>query len=224
MADAPATDWISEFAELGELSSTERDTLARSAHRVALPAGEVVFAPGRKPESFLLLLSGTVRVRQVTAQGREIVLYRVSGGESCVMTTACLLSEESYLAEGITETPVTAIAIGKADFDRLIASSPAFRRLVFARYASRMTDLQRLVEDVAFERLDKRLAGKLLQLAGDRGALAITHQELAVELGTAREVVSRVMKEFGRRGWVAASRGKIEITDRAALAALAEDA
>lgn len=222
MAASPP-DWIGRFPELGELSEADRAHLAAHGRVVELPAGQVIFSPGTKPESFLLVLDGTVRVQQVSAGGREIVLYRVAGGESCIMTTACLLSDENYLAEGVTETPVTAVAIGRADFDELIGRSPAFRRLVFARYASRLTDLQRLVENVAFERMDKRLAAKLLELAAGRSNLDITHQMLAVELGTAREVVSRVMKAFADRGWVATGRGEIEIKDSDALAELAED-
>lgn len=223
MPASPPADWIARFPELGELDEADRMLLTKHARRVELPAGQVIFSPGTKPENFLLVLDGTVRVQQVSAGGREIVLYRVSGGESCIMTTACLLSEESYLAEGITETPVTAIAIGRADFDDLIGRSSAFRRLVFSRYATRITDLQRLVENVAFERMDKRLARKILELADGRDSLDITHQALAIELGTAREVVSRVMKEFARRGWVEAGRGEVEITDRQALADLARE-
>ena len=176
MKDLVDLAWTLRFAELQDLAQEDLSALARHAQTVQLPAGYAVFAPGKKPESFLLLLEGTVRVQQTAASGREIILYRVSGGESCIMTTACLLSDESYLAEGITETPVTAVAIPKSEFDRLMADSSAFRRLVFSRYASRMVALQRLVEDVAFERMDKRLAHKLLELADSKGNLEMTHQ------------------------------------------------
>ena len=214
--------WSETFNGLLELSAVDREFLETRGRVVDLPADQIVFAPGRKPEAFLLLLKGTVRVHQYSASGREIVLYRVTGGESCIMTTACLLSGEDYLAEGVTETPVRAVALGQADFDALIARSPVFRRFVFAKYASRVTRLMELVEDVAFERLDKRLARKLLELAGGGRDLETTHQTLAVELGSAREVVSRQMKHFAERGWINASRGRIEIADREALAKLSE--
>lgn len=214
-------DWISRFDELDGLAPRERELLEQRGRIVSLPAGEVVFAPGRRPQAFLLLVEGTVVVRQLGAGGREIVLYRVVGGESCIMTTACLLSDEDYLAEGVTETPVTAVALGRSDFDALLASSATFRRLVFARFASRVTRLMEVVEDVAFERLDQRLARKLLELAAAGDSVDTTHQALAVELGSAREVISRQMKELSRRGWIAPGRGRVTILDREALAALA---
>ena len=222
MTEPTNVEWVSRFAELRELSPQDLDELVSHAQIVTLPQGQTVFAPGMKPSSFLLLLDGTVRVQQTASSGREIILYRVTGGESCIMTTACLLSDENYLAEGVTETPVTAVAVPKAPFDALMAHSPAFRRLVFSKYASRMVDLQRLVEKVAFERMDKRLAQTLLALTDDRGELAMTHQALAVELGTAREVVSRVMKQFESHGWVDIRRGETRIVDREALRRLAE--
>ena len=219
---ADAANWVTGFQDLAELPADDRAMLVERAQVIRLPAGQTVFAPGRPAEHFLLLLQGTVKVHQVSPGGREIVLYRVSGGESCIMTTACLLSGDTYAAEGVTETEVEAVAISKEGFDTLLARAPIFRRFVFADYANRISDLMHVVEEVAFERMDKRLAHKLLALSPDGGALDITHQALAVELGSAREVVSRLMKEFVRRGWIAAGRGRIDIVDREALAAIAE--
>lgn len=216
------SDWTWRFDELDALDEADRDFLRKHARRVQLPAQARVFAPGQHPDAFLLVLEGQVCVHQYSASGREIVLYRVNGGESCIMTTACLLSDEDYLAEGITETPVTALALARADFDALVGRSPAFRRLVFSRYASRVTRLMALLEDLAFERLDKRLARKLLELSAAKPLVDTTHQALAVELGSAREVVSRHMKDFVRRGLVSTARGHVRIVDRAGLQAIAE--
>ena len=216
-----ASDWIPLFPELATLTPAEQQLITERAQVVSLPAGKTVFAPGMPAESFLLLLDGTVRVQQVSAGGREIVLYRVTGGESCIMTTACLLSQDTYNAEGVTETPVQAVAIPRAAFDELMARSAEFRRFVFGNYSSRITDLLHVVEEVAFERIDKRLAQKLLQRADVEGRLNATHQDLAVELGTAREVVSRHLKEFQRRGWLELTRGQIGLGDPGALERLA---
>jgi len=223
MQTSPVAEWVSQFAELAELGAKDRHLLESHAQKAQVPAGTTVFAPGKKPDAFLFVLEGTVRVQQVAENGREIVLYRVVGGESCIMTTACLLSDETYQAEGVTETDVTAIMISSPDFDNLMAHSAAFRRFVFTKYASRMADIMTLVEDVAFQRMDKRLAHKLLELAKDNSTLDITHQRLAVELGSVREVVSRLMKEFARRGWIGSTRGHIEILDHQALVQLAEN-
>ena len=213
-------DWIPRFPELTKLTHAEQQRVAESAQVVELPAQTTVFAPGLPAENFLLLLDGTVRVQQVSSGGREIVLYRVTGGESCIMTTACLLSQDTYNAEGITETPVQAVAVPKATFDEMMARSAEFRRFVFADYSSRITDLLHVVEEVAFERIDKRLAQKLAELADPEGHLSLTHQELAVELGSAREVISRHLKEFQRRGWLDMTRGQIKLRDPAALTRL----
>lgn len=215
------SDWIEEFPELAALPTADRAILTENAQRVTLPAGTTVFAPGHAAESFLLVLDGTVRVQQTSASGREIVLYRVSGGETCIMTTACLLSDEMYSAEGTTESTVDAIALPKGAFEEALARSPGFRRLVFAEYSHRISDVMHVVEEVAFERLDKRLAQRLLALASPDGTLTTTHQDLATELGTAREVVGRQLKELQRRGYVSLARGSITLTDRDGLGALA---
>jgi len=219
-----APDWIGRFPDLAALEPEVGALLARASRVVALPAGSRIFGPGQAPQNLLLLLSGTVRVQQLSESGREIVLYRVSAGESCVLTTACLMAFEDYLAEGIAETPVEAVAIPRAAFDEAMGRSPVFRRLVFGTFSRRVTDLCRVIDEVAFSRIDIRLAQKLLKLADGGGHVTQTHQQLAAELGTAREVISRQLQEFQRRGWVAAGRGDVSLTDAAALAQLAAQA
>lgn len=210
-------DWVNSFPDLQELPAEDLRILTGRAAVMTLPAGTTVFAPGVQPDHFLLVLDGSVRVQQVSQSGREIVLYRVRGGDACIMTTACLFSGENYSAEGITETEVTAAAIPKDAFEEAIARSPGFRRIVFADYSNRLSDLMHVVEDVAFERLDKRLAKHLLAAANGNGEITATHQDIASELGTAREVIGRLLKEFDRRGWVTLTRGKITLVDRPEL-------
>jgi CRP/FNR family transcriptional regulator len=218
------TGWIDRFPGLAALEPEVRDRLTGSSQVVHVPAGTVIFGPGHPPDSLLLLMEGRVRVQQVTEGGREIVLYRVHSGESCVMTTACLLAFEDYTAEGVAETDLTAAAIPRAVFDEGMATSPAFRRFVFAAYSKRITDLFLTVEEIAFGRMDARLAAKLVELSENAGSpvLKATHGTLATELGTARESVSRQMAEFARRGWVGQRRGAVELVDAPALRAFAE--
>ncbi len=220
-AAADGASWVSRFPELAILSQEDQDLLKARSAVVALPPGQTIFAPGQPAEQFLLVLEGTVRVQQSAANGREIVLYRVSNGESCILTTACLLSQDSYYAEGLTETPVTAVAVPRETFDALMARSSRFRQFVFASYSQRITDLLHVVEEVAFERIDKRLAQRLIARSGEGGELSATHQDLASELGSAREVVSRHLKEFQRRGWIDLSRGRIAVVEPQALGRLA---
>ncbi len=114
--------------------------------------------------------------------------------------------------------------IPRATFEELIARSAVFRDFVFAGYAARITELFLVINEIAFSRIDIRLARKLCDLAGPEPQLAATHQQLATELGTAREVVSRQLKEFQRRGWIETSRGRIALADRSAIERLAGDA
>lgn len=212
--------WIDRFKGLSSLAPDIRDALVSRSQIVRVSAGSVIFGPGKSPDNLLLLLSGTVRVHQTSESGREIVLYRVEAGQSCVLTTACLLAHEDYTAEGIAETDVEAVAIPRAVFDDLLIRSDAFRSFVFTAYSRRITDLFRVIDEVAFGRIDMRLAQRLSVMARTGREVKATHQQLATELGTAREVVSRQLQEFQRRGWIAQSRGTIIIEDSEALSEL----
>ena len=214
--------WVEAFADLRGLGTGARAALAGAGEVVSLPAHTRIFSPGQKPESFLLVLEGTVKVQQVSDSGREIVLYRVGRGESCILTTTCLLSDETYLAEALTTSDVRAVAIPRGRFDRLMSDFPEFRRFVFHAYSERITSLLLLLGDVAFARIDKRLAQKLLALASPAGELKLTHQDLAVELGTAREVVTRQLRAFQEKGYVDLDRGLIRLREASELKALAE--
>lgn len=218
-----ANDWIERFPGLSKLSAEIKRTLLDKAAIIRVAKGSVVFAPGAIPDKLLLLVDGTLRIQQTSENGREIVLYRVEAGQSCVLTNACVFVQEAYAAEGIAETDVTAAAIPHRTFDDLVARSKEFRDFVFAAYTRRIADLFRVVDDVAFGKIDVRLASRLLALSPQDDEIEATHQQLAVELGTAREVISRQLQEFHRRGWIEQSRGHVRIVQREALAKLAED-
>jgi CRP/FNR family transcriptional regulator len=216
-------DWTERFSGLARLAPELRAKLVAESRVATVPKDTVIFGPGKAPENLLLLLEGTVRVQQTSENGREVFLYRVSAGESCVLTTACLLAYEDYSAEGIAETDLRAVLVPRATFDELISRSPEFRRFVFTAYSRRITDLFTVIEEIVFRRVDVRLAQKLLQMAAPDGHLDATHQSLALELGSAREVISRQLQEFQRRGWVRLGRGEVQITGRAGLEALAAE-
>lgn len=216
--------WIERFRGLAQLPSDIRADLVRGSQVLSVAAGTQIFQPGQSADNLLLLIDGTVRVQQRSETGREIFLYRVHAGESCVLTTACMLAFEDYSADGIAETDVTAAAIPRRTFDDLLARSPIFREFVFAAYSRRITDLFALIDDIVFQRMDVRLAERLLELAGQTDTVHATHAVLATELGTAREVISRTLSEFHRRGWVEQTRGAVRITDRPNLARFARSA
>jgi CRP/FNR family transcriptional regulator, anaerobic regulatory protein len=212
--------WTQRFPELASLPADLAAELDQRSRILHLPAGTRVFEVGQHAQNMLLLLKGTVRVQQVSDTGREIFLYRVHAGESCILTTACMLADEDYAAEGIAETDIEAVAIPRAAFDDLTGRSTQFRTFVFRAYSRRIADLFALIDDIVFQRIDVRLAERLLDLEQD-GTLHTTHQALSVELGTAREVISRTLAEFHRRGWVETARGEIHIANRAGLENLA---
>ena len=214
-------DWIKRFEGLSSLSDADQQFLIKHSSIISVPKSSQVFGPGNTPDHLLLLLEGAVRVQQLSEKGREIVLYRVRSGESCVLTTACLLAVEKYSAEGIAETDVQAVAIPAKIFDQLVSNSVDFRQFVFSVYAMRITELFRIIEDVAFQRVDIRLADKLLELVQDNTVVSTTHKQLAIELGTAREVISRQLAEFQRRQWIEQSRGRVQLLDIKGLKRLA---
>lgn len=215
------TRWVHKIPDLAAMPPELLAALDHQAREINIAAGTVVFGLRTEAQHMLLLLNGTVRVQQTSGSGREIVLYRVEAGESCVMTTACLLSHDTYTAEGIAETQCQAAALPRAVFEDLLATSPTFRQFVFSAFSARMGDLFHLVEEVAFGRIDVRLADRLVTLSRGGDTVQATHQVFATELGTAREVVSRQLTEFQRRSWIAQGRGLVKILDRAALQGLA---
>ena len=214
-------DWTERFTGTRGLPCAVRERLLGSGHVARYRPGETVFSHGRHPDNLLFMVEGTLRVSHTAESGREIVLYRVEAGESCVLTTACMLAEEAYNAEGIAETALVTVALPHDIFDLLAAEEPSFRKFVFAAYSRRLLDLLHVVDEVAFGRIDMRLATRLLALAGKSDDVAATHEDLARELGTAREVISRMMQDFHKRGLVQQSRGRIRLLCKESLTGIA---
>ncbi len=217
-----AFDWIEDVPLLRALDEQTKAQLRESAIRKQLPRGAVLFRPGDRCVLFPLIVSGTVRVQRVTESGREIVLYRVSTNETCILTTASLLSDDAYAAEGVAETDVVAYIVPAERFAALMNASETFRALVFDGYSRRIATLMSRIEEIVCTRINVRLAERLLALRGPDNRISVTQQSLAADLGTAREVIGRTLKNFERSGWVKLSRGGTEITDATALRALCD--
>ncbi len=214
------TTWLDHFPALQSIGDDAWLTTLAKARTLSLSAGVTVFHEGDVCQNYLLVLAGSVRVQKLSESGKEIVLYRVEAGQSCVLTTACLLSSEFYHAEAITETAVEAVSIPLSAFQQALAV-PAFREFVFATYGERVTSLVMLIDAIAFGRMDARLARLLLTMTDADDVVYATHQVLARELGTAREVVSRLLKEFERHGWLVLQRGCIHLRQRQVLVEVA---
>jgi len=191
--------------------------LGPTAGPITVPAGSVLFSENAPCQGFPLLLAGEIKVSRHSSDGRSLELYRVVPGELCLVSSACLFRSQPLSAHGVTTKATTLLLIAPTVFNQWL-ETPAFRNEVLGLFAERMADLTGLIDAVAFHRLDQRLAAALL---GRGQELAITHQGLADELGTVREIVSRLLRRFEREGWVTLSRERIHISDSAALRAVA---
>jgi CRP/FNR family transcriptional regulator len=193
---------------LASLAPALRDELARQITVVRLPAGSTVFRENEGCTGFPIVLAGRVRVARTLESGREFQLYDVEPGESCVLSTTCLLGNTGYGAHGLCLTDVELALIPGPMFERLIAEHLPFRHEVFHLFGERMTRLLELVEAVGFQRLDRRLAAALL---GKGARVRASHEQLAQSLGVSRESVSRTLKQFEDNGWVKLGRGHVDL-------------
>ncbi|MFK5915789.1 MAG: Crp/Fnr family transcriptional regulator [Woeseiaceae bacterium] len=209
-----------DWKELFPLLKQESPAFAKNFQVISLPADTIAFHQGDSCKNYLLVLEGSIKVLARNESGREIVLYRVQRGGSCVLTTSCLLGHNNYPVEGVTETPVRALAIPTKVFHQGLNESESFRTFIFNTYGKRLTDVISLVESISFEHINRRLARFLLAQAS-QDKLHATHQVIATELGSAREVISRQLKSFEQSGWIEQQRGQITIMDQDALSQLA---
>ena len=206
------------YPSLDTLSAAEIEALCRPEAVLHAPAGAELFSERQPCSGFPLLLSGNIKVVKSAPSGRELLLYRVVPGGSCVISSSCLLGHASYTARGIAETPLQMLMLPAVCFESLMATSARFRDFVFHLLADRLAELMQLVEEVAFQRLDQRLARLLLAKSGP---IHLTHQALAEELGSVREIVSRLLKAFSDQGLVILGREQISVSDRPGLQQLA---
>lgn len=198
-------------------AALREDVLATEAQVLTVPAQTPLFQEGTPCQGFPMVLQGEVRVARGAQNGRSLELYRVGPGELCVASTSCLFGHSLLMAHGSTTEATELVVLTPRGFDRWVADA-GFRQFVFGVFADRLADLMGLVEAVAFQRLDQRLAGALL---GHGPVVATSHQALADELGTVREIVTRLLKRFERAGWLRLGRERIELKDAGALRALA---
>jgi CRP/FNR family transcriptional regulator len=182
-----------------------------------IPAGRDVFVEGQQVAAIPVLLSGVVRVYQIGETGREVTLYRFRPGESCVLTATAILTQERFPAIATVEQDAEAVMIPAATFREWVAAHEIWHRFFVALVAQRLASIMNLVDEVAFRRLDQRVAALLARRAGRANPVVVTHQEIADELGSAREAVSRVLEDLVAKGWIVAARGRIEVRDLKAL-------
>lgn len=211
------------FPTLAEAADAEFVSLLGQLRCMRFPGRMRLSEPGAVCKDYLLVTGGGMRVQVMTETGRDVMLYEVLPGEGCVLTTSCLLGRGRFPAEAVTLSDTEILALPAAAFHHALAHSPHFRTFVFENFGQRLAGVIGRLEQLCSPSIDRTLAETLLRHGGGRnGVLRITHQQLALELGTAREVVSRHLKRFESRGGIRLGRGTISILRFEELAALTE--
>ncbi|QQE79219.1 Crp/Fnr family transcriptional regulator [Alicyclobacillus sp. SO9] len=203
----------------------DAQTRADPNWNAAFPKGRLLLVTGDICESVVLVLRGQIRVYQVSNSGRELTLYRVGPGESCVLMLSSVLAEQSYPAVAAAETDVTAVTVPVAMFREWMQKSTGVQRFVYDTLYHRLTNVMVLVHEVTFGKMDVRIACYLLEhTSAENIELTVRHEDIALELGTAREVVTRILHTLERDSLIATGKGRITVTNRSALAKRCEDA
>jgi CRP/FNR family transcriptional regulator len=218
-AEPSSEEVLRRFPALAAVPTPALEQALATAQLRTVPDGTALFEPGSPCRGFPLVLSGTVRVTKASPEGREVLLYTVKPGESCLLSSGCLLGGLDHQAYGIAKGDVRLLVLPPATFNRLVSESKPFRDYVFSLFSERLAALMELVEAVTFQRLDRRLAALLLA----RGTpVRMTQQNLADEIGSVREIIGRLLRSFEEHGWVSLGRERIEILDEPALRAIAQ--
>jgi CRP/FNR family transcriptional regulator len=211
---------IRQFSFLQQGDDSFRSRFFEHVNLAKLAVGSPICDQGMQCQQLALIVSGTARVYKLGENGREITLYRLGKGESCILTTSCIVSGSPFPAFAVCEEAIEALTVNPAKVRQWTDEFPVWRRYLFGLISDRLGDVISVIEEIAFRRVDRRLADYLLQRtsADARESIKITHQAIASDLGTSREVISRILKDFEHQGLIAVSRGQLQITDAKGLA------
>ncbi|MBE0670906.1 MAG: Crp/Fnr family transcriptional regulator [Anaerolineales bacterium] len=185
----------------------------RAAFFAHIPAGRDVFLEGDRVEAIALLISGMVRVYKIGETGREITLYRFGNGSSCILTANAILNQKTFPAIATVELDAEAVMVPADIFRDWVRRHDLWREFVFDLLSQRLSTVMAIVDEVVFQRMDRRVASLLLNQAKKQNPLRITHQEIAAELGSSREVISRLLEDFVSDGSIRSGRGTVEVLD-----------
>lgn len=210
---------LASFPSLGALAPHDRAQLASRSSLRSLSAGTVYLREGDSCAGVALVTSGRIRVSRSSPTGREITLYHIGPGETCILSASCVMRSSSYPALATVTEDVTALVVPGDLFRHLVATSEPLRSFILAHFGERLATVMALVEEVAFAAVDRRLAHWLAtEFQRIPAPLTLSHDEIAAHLGTARVVVSRVLETFQDRGWLSLGRRRIDVRDPVALA------
>ncbi len=209
-----------QFPFLQQADSAFRDSFFSHVNAVSVSVGSAICDQGMHCQYLALVISGVARVYKLGENGREITLYRITTGESCILTVSCIVSGSPFPAFAVCEEAIDALVISPTVVRQWTDEFPVWRRYLFGLISDRLGDVMSVIEEIAFRRVDRRLAAYLLQRARseDGERIKMTHQAIASDLGTSREVVSRILKDFEHQGLITVSRGQLQLSDRDGLA------
>jgi CRP/FNR family transcriptional regulator len=208
----------SHFPFIQECSPEFAETFFQNVQYMQLPAGVSICDEGQQCAQLAMVMEGVGRVYKLSPSGREITLYRINGGESCVLTASCIMSQNTFPAMAATETPVSAILVSPKNVREWFCKDPEWQKFIFGLLSFRLNDIITVVEEVAFKRIDVRIAEQLMRHLGQGNrVMQKTHAELAADVGSSREVISRILKDFAERGLVNLTRGSIEVIDQQSI-------
>jgi len=205
-------DEFTQFFPRFRLQTELTTQLLSQARRQSFPLGKHLYWEGDSCSGIAFLLSGAIRVYKCSESGREITLYEIGPGETCILNASCILGNKSYPANAVTISMGELILVPAHHFRRLLASHETMRDFVFSLLSERLGEVMELVNEVAFRRMDERLMEYLLEKSGD-GVLNASHQKIASDLGSSREVVSRLLKDLERQGKILMARNTISLLD-----------
>jgi CRP/FNR family transcriptional regulator len=200
------------------------DNFFDQAQVVELPAGSTILEEGQSCANLVLVTNGVGRVFKLSPTGREVTLYRIHAGESCVLTASCIMNQDSFPAMAEVEQSIRGLMVSPKNVREWFCQDPEWQRFIFGLLSHRLANIIQVVEEVAFKRIDVRLAEQFvrgMQQSGDQ-IINKTHAELAADVGSSREVVSRILRDFAQRDLINSGRGLIEILDRRAIEKLAQ--
>ena len=208
----------------GQLTPAQQTRLSEAARPRAFSAGELIHNGDADCVGLLLVKSGRLRVFILSEDGREITLYRLLPGEICLFSASCMMPQIAFAVTVTAEAPSQVLVLPPDVYKAVMAESAPLANFTNELIAARFSDVMWLIEQILWKSFDRRLAAFLLAEAKleHSATLHLTHEAIANHMGTAREVVTRMLRYFQGEGWVKLARGTLQLTDEPSLRALAQ--
>lgn len=216
------SEFSQHFPFIRQTGQDFSDTFFSQAQPVEIAAGSTIIEEGQNCAHLVLVTDGIGRVYKLSPSGREVTLYRIHAGESCVLTASCIMNQDSFPAMAEVESTIRGLLISPKNVRDWFCQDPEWQKFIFGLLSHRLATIISVVEEVAFKRIDVRLAEQFvrsIEKGDDR--INKTHADLAADVGSSREVVSRILRDFSQRNLISSGRGFIEILDQEGIRNLA---